>query len=86
MAGTSFELVLAGGMFQAAGAMLTDPLLAVAREGMAGATPVHLAVPPVMGALAMALELIDVRVDDAVASRLRAGMSDPLVAVPAKRL
>jgi N-acetylglucosamine kinase-like BadF-type ATPase len=86
MADTSFELVLAGGMFQAAGAMLTDPLLAVAREGMAGATPVHLSVPPVMGALAMALELIDVRVDDAVASRLRVGMSDPLVAVPATRL
>jgi hypothetical protein len=66
--------------------MLTDPLLAVAREGMAGATPVYLAVPPVMGALAMALELVDVHVDDDVASRLREGMSDPLVAVPAKRL
>jgi N-acetylglucosamine kinase-like BadF-type ATPase len=86
MAGTAFEVVLSGGMFQAAGSLLTNPLLAVVRGSMAGATPVHLAVPPVMGALAMALERIDVRVDDEVSGRLRDGMTGPLVAVPAKRL
>jgi hypothetical protein len=86
MAASPFELVFAGGMFHAAGALMIDPLLATVREGMAGATPVLLTAPPVMGAIAMALELAEVRVDDDVSARLRAGMDGPLVAVPAKRL
>jgi N-acetylglucosamine kinase-like BadF-type ATPase len=86
MAATSFELVLAGGMFEMADTLLTAPLMSVVHDTIPGAVPVRLSVPPVVGALEMALELAGLRVDDDVRRRLHAGMTGPLVAAPVARL
>jgi N-acetylglucosamine kinase-like BadF-type ATPase len=86
MADTEFELVLAGGLFQAPTNLLVDPLFEEARKGANRARVVVLKTPPVVGAVAAALERADVRVDRSVMDRLAAGMSEPLRAAPMERI
>jgi N-acetylglucosamine kinase-like BadF-type ATPase len=81
-----FDLVLAGGLLQAPTRLLIDPLIRSVRQAAPGVRPVHLTTPPVIGAVALALEEAGVDVDVDVYACLEAGMSEPLRAVPAERL
>jgi N-acetylglucosamine kinase-like BadF-type ATPase len=86
MQDTEFELVLAGGLFQTKTRLLVDPLFAAAREGAHRARVVRVSMPPVVGAVAMAMERADLPVDARVMGRIAAGMNEPLRAAPMERI
>jgi N-acetylglucosamine kinase-like BadF-type ATPase len=86
MTDTEFELVLAGGLFQARTDLLVDPLFDEARKGATRARVVRLETPPVVGAVAAALERSGVVVDRTVIERLAADMNEPLRAAPMERI
>jgi N-acetylglucosamine kinase-like BadF-type ATPase len=86
MEDTPFELVLAGGLFQADTQLLVEPLFDTARETARRARIVRLSTPPVVGAVALALEGAGHEVDQVVMNRLIEGMSEPLRAVPMERI
>jgi N-acetylglucosamine kinase-like BadF-type ATPase len=81
-----FELVLAGGLFQAETQLLVDPLFETVQEVARRARIVRLSTPPVVGAVALALERAGHEVDQLVMNRLIEGMSEPLRAVPMERI
>jgi N-acetylglucosamine kinase-like BadF-type ATPase len=83
---TPFELVLAGGLFQAETQLLVDPLFEAAREGARRARLIRLTTPPVVGAVALALERAGHVADQVVMNRLIEGMTEPLRAVPMERI
>lgn len=60
-----FEVVLAGGVLAAASPFLLEPLEATVLESAPHAVIVPLAGPPVVGAVLMALALVDVHLGDA---------------------
>ena len=55
---TPFDLVVAGGVFSSRSELLLKPLTSTVRARAAGAKLVHLAYPPVVGALLLALDLL----------------------------
>ena len=81
-----FELVLAGGLFQAETQLLVEPLFDTVREVARRARIVRLSTPPVVGAVALALERVGHEVDQLVMNRLIEGMSEPLRVVPMERI
>src|SRR5438477_6887890 len=81
-----FELVLAGGLFQFDTQLLVDPLFDAARASARRARIIRLTTPPVVGAVARALDVAGCDVDQAVMDRLSAGMSEPLRAAPMERI
>ncbi len=86
MVDTEFELVLAGGLFQTKTRLLVDPLFAAAREGAHRARVVRVEAPPVVGAVAMAMERGGFSIDQGVMDRITAGMNEPLRAAPMERI
>jgi N-acetylglucosamine kinase-like BadF-type ATPase len=86
MEDTPFELVVAGGLFQADTQLLVDPLFDAVRDVARRARVVRLSTPPVVGAVALALERAGHEVDQVVMNRLIEGMSEPLGAVPMERI
>jgi N-acetylglucosamine kinase-like BadF-type ATPase len=86
MVETEFELVLAGGLFQSRTRLLVDPLFAAAREGAHRARVVRMGTPPVVGAVAMAMERAEFPVDQAVMDRIASGMSESLRTAPMERI
>jgi N-acetylglucosamine kinase-like BadF-type ATPase len=83
---TPFELVVAGGLFQAETQLLVEPLFDAVRQVARRARIVRLSTPPVVGAVALALERAGHEVDQVVMYRLIEGMSEPLAAVPMERI
>ncbi|MFL5736672.1 MAG: BadF/BadG/BcrA/BcrD ATPase family protein [Actinomycetota bacterium] len=83
---TPFELVVAGGLFQADTQLLVEPLFDAVRNVARRARVVRLSTPPVVGAVALALERAGHEVDQVVMNRLIEGMSEPLGAVPMERI
>jgi N-acetylglucosamine kinase-like BadF-type ATPase len=86
MEDTPFELVLAGGLFQAETQLLVEPLFETVQETARRARIVRLSTPPVVGAVALALERAGHEVDQLVMNRLIEGMSEPLRALPMERI
>jgi N-acetylglucosamine kinase-like BadF-type ATPase len=86
MEDTPFELVVAGGLFQADTQLLVDPLFDAVRDVARRARVVRLSTPPVVGAVALALERAGHEVDQVMMNRLIEGMSEPLGAVPMERI
>jgi N-acetylglucosamine kinase-like BadF-type ATPase len=86
MAGEPFELVLAGGLLQARSRLLVEPLVATVRERARWAQAITLGVPPVVGAVAMGLEVTDIVVDPELQRRLAQGMTESLLTPPMERL
>jgi len=86
MEDTPFELVVAGGLFQAETQLLVEPLFDAVRDVARRARVVRLSTPPVVGAVALALERAGHEVDQVVMNGLIEGMSEPLGAVPMERI
>ena len=86
LADKGFELVLAGGLFQARTDVLRQRVVATVRETARLASPILLSSPPVIGAVLKALELAGHCADEAVAERLRAGLTEPLRLPPMERI
>ena len=68
--GTSFPLVLAGGVFRHASTLLPDAIIERVRTTSPGVRPVRSRFEPVIGALFTALEVAGTAIDDALLDRL----------------
>lgn len=86
LAGSDYELVLAGGLFRSAARLLIDPLVAVVRTVSPDVKPVHLVRSPVVGAVLLAFELAGIPVEDTAADLIFSGLDDSLLASPPERL
>ncbi len=84
MAGEPFELVLAGGVFQAAYPLLRETLEADVRAVAPQVEVVCLTAPPVVGAVLLAMEAAGLRPADDVRRRLIAGARARLSESPPK--
>ena len=73
------EVVLAGGMFKAKGALLIDTVKAVIHEMAPGAVVVLPKVEPVVGALLLALEATGVQVDRTIQRNIRTTLPQGLL-------
>jgi len=73
MAGESFELVLAGGVFRGEYPLLRDTLTEAVRAVAPGVTVVRLTAPPVVGAALLAMEMAGLAPDENVRHTLIAG-------------
>jgi N-acetylglucosamine kinase-like BadF-type ATPase len=86
LAGSAFELVLAGGLFRSATRILVDPLVATVRTVSPDVDPIRLVRPPVVGAVLLAFELAGVSVEDAAAELIFSGLDESLLAAPPERM
>ncbi|HEY7283118.1 MAG TPA: BadF/BadG/BcrA/BcrD ATPase family protein [Actinomycetota bacterium] len=82
MEGSSFEVVLAGGLWRAGAPVLREAFEEVVRTQAAGAEPVLLDAPPVIGSALLALELSGATPDGAVRGRLAEAARQWIVGVP----
>jgi N-acetylglucosamine kinase-like BadF-type ATPase len=86
LAGTAFELVLAGGLFGSPTTILVDPLLATVRSVSPDVVPVRSVPPPVVGAVMLALESMDVPVTGTIGNRIFSGLNETMFLAPPDRL
>lgn len=86
LAGSDYELVLAGGLFRSATRILIDPLVAAVRTDSPEVKPIRLVRPPVVGAVLLAFELAGGPVQDTAADLIFSGLDETLLAPPPDRL
>lgn len=86
LAGTDYELVLAGGLFISGTRILVDSLVAAVRTVSQDVKPIRLVRPPVVGSVLLAFELAGVPVQDAAGDLIFSGLDDTVLASWPERL
>jgi N-acetylglucosamine kinase-like BadF-type ATPase len=76
--GSEFEIVLTGGMFRNDSRLLTSAFEYTLKRYARFARPARLEVPPIVGAVLLALELIDLPTDPDLHTRLAVACNDAL--------
>lgn len=81
---TPFTLVLAGGVFRHPSRQLQDCVVTRVRQASPGARPLTNCFEPVMGAVLLALEAVDITVDDTILENIRRTTPPPALFATAK--